>query len=140
MKAVLSSCALFSDRDARNPPPLHHRRLFRRHEFRSQHFTGIEQVVHRATTTTMLVSSLNPPIDGPFVTLTATVVPHYSGTPTSTVTFKNGTATTGKVLLTGGRAIFSKVFKSAETKSITVSYSGNANFTPSSAELPQTFN
>jgi hypothetical protein len=48
--------------------------------------------------------------------------------------------TMGKVRLSGGRATFHKVFKSAGTKSITASYSGDANFTPGSAELTQTFN
>jgi hypothetical protein len=101
---------------------------------------ALHQVVHRATTTTMLVSSLNPSTGGLSVTFTATVVPQYSGTPAGTVTFKNGSTIMGKVQLTGGRAIFTKVFKSAGTKSITASYSGNANFIPSSAELTQTFN
>ena len=45
----------------------------------------------------------------------------------------------GKVQLRGGRAMFNKVFKSAGTKSITATYSGDANFPPSSAELTQTF-
>ncbi len=100
---------------------------------------ALHQLVHRATTTTMLVSSVNPSTGELSVTFTATVVPQYSGTPTGTVTFKNGTTIMGKVLLTGGRAIFTKVFKSGGTKSITASYSGNANFIPSSAELTQTF-
>ena len=100
---------------------------------------ALHQVVHRATTATMLVSSLNVSAGGLSVTFTATVVPQYSGTPIGTVTFKNGTTIMGKVLLTGGRAIFTKVFKAAGTKSITASYSGNANFIPSSAELTQMF-
>ena len=45
----------------------------------------------------------------------------------------------GKVQLRGGRAIFNMVFKSAETESITAFYSGNADFTPSSADLTETF-
>ena len=100
---------------------------------------ALHQVVNRATTTTMLVSSVNPPTVGLSVTFTATVVPQYNGTPTGTVTFKNGATIMGKVQLTGGRAIFNKVFNSAGTKSITASYSGNANFTPSSADLTETF-
>ena len=44
----------------------------------------------------------------------------------------------GKVELSGGRANFKKVFKSAGTRSITASYSGDANFTASSAELTLT--
>ncbi len=101
---------------------------------------ALHQLVNRATTTTMLAASLNPPTVGLSITFTATVVPQYSGTPTGTVTFKNGATIMGKVRLRGGRAIFNKVFKSAGTKSITASYSGNANFTPSSAVLIQTFN
>ena len=66
---------------------------------------------------------------------------HWStvGTPTGTVTFRNGATIMGKVQPRGGRAIFNKVFKSAGTESITASYSGNANFIPSSAQLTQTF-
>jgi uncharacterized membrane protein len=99
----------------------------------------LHQFVNRATTTTMLVSSVNPLTVGLSVTFTATIVPQYSGTPTGTVTFKNGGTTMGKVRLTGGMANFNKVFKSTGTKSITASYSGDENFTPSSAELTQTF-
>jgi hypothetical protein len=46
----------------------------------------------------------------------------------------------GKVRLRGRHATFKKVFESAGTKSITASYSSNANFTPSSARLTQTVN
>jgi hypothetical protein len=101
---------------------------------------ALHQLVNRATTTTMLVSSVNPPTVGPSVTFTATVVPQYGGTPTGTVTFKNGATIMGKVQLRGGRAIFNKVFTSAGTKSITASYNGNANFAPSSAGLTEAFN
>jgi hypothetical protein len=100
---------------------------------------ALNQVVNRATTTTMLVSSVNPSTVGLSVTFTATVVPQYWGTPTGTVTFKNGATTMGKVRLRGGRANFTKVFKSRGTKSITASYNGDANFTTSSVELTQTF-
>jgi hypothetical protein len=100
---------------------------------------AVHQLVNRATTTTMLVSSVNPLTVGLSVTFTATIVPQYSGTPTGTVTFKNGATIMGKVQLRDGRAIFNKVFKSAGTKSITASYSGDPNFTLSSAELTQTF-
>ena len=101
---------------------------------------ALHQLVNRATTTTMLVSSVNPPTVGLSVTFTATVVPQYNGTPTGTVTFKNGATIMGKVRLSDGRAMFHKVFKSAGTKSITAIYSGDANFTPSSAGLTMAFN
>jgi hypothetical protein len=99
----------------------------------------LHQLVNPAATTTTLVSSVNPPSVGLSVTFAAIVVPQYSGTPTGTVTFENGATVMGKVQLRGGRAIFNMVFKSAGTESITASYSGNANFTPSSVDLTQTF-
>ena len=55
--------------------------------FAASTLPALHQVVHRATTTTLLVSSLNPPIGAPPVTFTANLVPQYSGTPTGTVTF-----------------------------------------------------
>jgi hypothetical protein len=100
---------------------------------------ALHQLVNRATTTTTLVSSVNPPTVGLSVTFTATIVPQYSGTPTGTVTFKNGATIMGKVQLRGGRAIFNKVFNSAGTKSITASYSCSVNFRPSEAGLTLEF-
>jgi hypothetical protein len=101
---------------------------------------ALNQVVNRGNTMTTLVSSVNPSTKSLSVTFTATVVPQCGGPPTGTVTFKNGPTTMGKVLLRSGRANFTKVFKSAGTKAITASYSGDANFAISSAELTQTFN
>jgi len=101
---------------------------------------ALNQVVNLATTTTTLVLSVTPPTVGLSINFTATVVPQYGGIPSGTVTFKNGTTTMGKVRLSDGQAMFYKVFKSAGTKSITASYSGDANFTPSSAGLTETFN
>jgi hypothetical protein len=43
----------------------------------------------------------------------------------------------GKVQLTGGRTIFNKF--SNQRESISALYSGNSNFTPSSADLTETF-
>jgi hypothetical protein len=100
----------------------------------------LHQVVNQATTKTTLVSSQSPLTGGLSVTFVATVVPQYPGTPTGTVTFKNGSTTIGKVRLNGEPAIFTKVFKSTGTKSITAIYSGDANFMPSSAEFSQTLN
>jgi hypothetical protein len=99
---------------------------------------ALKQVVNQATSTTTLVSSVNPSKVGQCVTFTAAVVPQYSGTPTGTVTFKNGTTTMGRIRLRRGHAKFRKVFKSAGKKSITAVYSSDTNFTPSSAELTQT--
>jgi hypothetical protein len=69
-------------------------------KFAASNSPALHQVVDQATTTTMLVSSLNPPAGGLPVTFTASVVPQYSGTPSGTVTFKNGTTIMGKVYVT----------------------------------------
>ena len=75
-------------------------------------FTGstsspLSQVVDRAVTTTMLTSSKNPSQYGQKVTFTATVTGQHGGTPTGTVTFKNGAIVLGKVMLSGGMAKYS---------------------------------
>lgn len=62
----------------------------------------LKQAVGKATSTTTLVSSLNPSAYGKPVTFTATVKPEFSGTPTGTVTFKNGAVTLGAINLIGG--------------------------------------
>jgi poly(3-hydroxybutyrate) depolymerase len=100
----------------------------------------LDQVVNQATTTTTLVSAPNPSTVGQTVVFTATVAPPYTGTPTGTVTFKNGATTMGTVVLSGGQAIFNRAFFATGTKSITANYSGDTNFTPSSGELTQTVN
>ena len=58
---------------------------------------SINQKVNQASTTTTVMSSLNPSVLGQSVTFTATVaaVSPGSGTPTGTVTFKDGTKVIG---------------------------------------------
>jgi len=51
---------------------------------------AVKQVVGKATTTTALISSQNPSNFGQSVTLTASVTPQFSGTPTGLVKFING--------------------------------------------------
>ena len=91
-------------------------------------------------TSTSLVSSLNPSNSGQSVTFTATVS-SGSGTPTGTVTFKDGTTALGTVNLSGGQAQLSTSTLSVATHSITVTYNGTSTFSPStSAALSQTVN
>jgi Zn-dependent metalloprotease len=87
-------------------------------------------------TTTTLTSSLNPSLVGQSVTFTATVS-GSGGTPTGTVTFKDGATTLGSPALAGGVATFTTSALTAGTHPITASYSGDANF---SASASPTFN
>src|SRR5205807_396821 len=67
--------------------------------------------------------------------------PSGSGTPTGTVTFKDGTTKLGTVALSGGVAKFSTTTLSVATHSITAVYSGDPTFlTSTSAVLSQVVN
>ena len=78
------------------------------------------QTLGQAATTTTLASSANPSAFGQAVTFTATVTPASGGgTPTGTVTFKDGMTTLGTATLNGGVATFttSTPLRSAPTRS-----------------------
>jgi hypothetical protein len=88
-------------------------------------------------TSTSLASSLNPSNFGQSVTFTATVS-SGSGTPTGTVTFKDGTTALGTVNLSSGQAQLSTSTLSVATHSITAIYNGTSTFsTSTSATLSQ---
>ncbi len=97
--------------------------------------------VNKAGTTTTLASSINPTVFGQTVTLTATVSAS-SGTPTGTVTFKDGTTTLGSGTLTSGQAAFTTAALSTGIHpNLTAVYSGDANYlTSTSPTLAQTVN
>jgi len=99
--------------------------------------SNVPFVVPPAATSTSLASSLNPSALGP-VTFTATVT-STGGTPTGTVTFKNGSSTLGTGALSGGTATFTTSALSAGTRSITAVYEKDADFASStSSALEQT--
>ena len=100
----------------------------------------MSQVVSKATTTTTLVSSLNPSNSGQSVTFTASVAPQFSGTPTGYVTFYDGTTVLKTVYMSGGATKFTTSTLAAGTHTITGTYNGNASFVGSSASLTQTVN
>jgi hypothetical protein len=115
-------------------------------------FTGstsspLVQAVNPASTTTTLASSTNPSVTGQSVTFTATVavVAPGSGTPTGTVTFKDGSTTlscTGNQTLdASGQATCTVPFSSAGAKSVVATYGGSTNhLSSSSASLSQNVN
>jgi len=98
-----------------------------------------QTVSNVTTTTTALASSLNPAAAGQAVTFTAMVTPNGSGTPTGSVTFKDGSATLGSSNLSSGKASYTTSTLSAGTHSITAAYVGDSNFSGStSGVLTQT--
>ena len=106
--------------------------------FTSSTSNAVSQVVNQASTTTGLVSSVNPSTLGESVTFTATVAPQFSGTPAGTVTFKSGTKTLGSMPLSGGVAALATSSLASGTHTITATYGGGSNFTTSTGTLKQT--
>jgi hypothetical protein len=114
--------------------------------------TPMNEVVSPTTTTTILVTSLNPAATGQAITLTATVTGYN---PTGTIRFFDGTTQLGAPvelgasvtlvgptiwiepsLLQGGKAALTSALFSAGTHPITAVYSGNnANSTSTSTVL-----
>ena len=84
-------------------------------------------------TTTTLNAAPNPSVPGQVVTCTATVT-SASGTPTGTVTFRDGTTILGTGTLNGaGQASFTTGGLSLGTHAMTAEYGGSANFAPSAS-------
>jgi hypothetical protein len=102
----------------------------------------ITQTVTKATTTTAVVSSLNPSFVNQSVTFTATVTGQYGGTPTGTVTFTAGTTTlcsaVGLTVVAGvSTATCTYADFGAATYTVTASYNGDSNFLTSSGTVMQ---
>jgi uncharacterized repeat protein (TIGR01451 family) len=92
--------------------------------------------VAMAASATLLSSSLNPSTLGQIVTFSATATAAVGGTPTGTVTFKDGAASLGTGPLdTAGKASISISALSAGTHSITASYGGDSHFGASSSPV-----
>jgi autotransporter-associated beta strand protein len=109
--------------------------------FNSSTAAAITQTVNQAASSTMVTSSINPSFFGQSVTFTATVAPNSpaTATPTGMVTFMDGAATLATTPLSGGTASFTTTILSVATHVISVSYSGDSNFTAStSSNLLQT--
>ena len=88
------------------------------------------------TTTTSVVSSVNPSVFGQSVTFTATVTPSGSGTPSGKVTFMDGASTLGTgTLNTSAQATFTTTALTVGSHSITAIYDGDANFAGSTSAV-----
>jgi hypothetical protein len=85
---------------------------------------------------TAVVSSLNPSTVGQAVTFTATVT-GTGGTPSGTVTFKDGATTLGSITLVAGKAAVTTSALPAGQQTITATYSGDTSFGSSSGTVVQ---
>lgn len=93
----------------------------------------LTQTVQEGTTTT-LMSSANPAALGASVVLTAKVSAAISGTPTGSVTFKDGSTTLGSGALNGsGIATFSTTGLAAGSQTLVAVYAGDAINLPSTS-------
>jgi hypothetical protein len=86
-------------------------------------------------TTMALTASSNPSVIGQPVTLSATVTPALTGTPTGTVSFYNGSALLGTGTLTGGVATLSTTALSLGANSLQATYPGASFFLAASPAL-----
>jgi hypothetical protein len=101
---------------------------------------AVKEVVAKAKTTTTLASSANPATHGTAVTFTATIKPAFPGSPTGTVTFKDGTTVIGTagVSATTHQAKLTTSKLAVGTHSVTAVYGGGSNYLAStSAALKQ---
>ena len=87
-----------------------------------------------APTTTTVTSSLNPSKFGQTVTFTATVT-SGAGTPTGTVTFKDGATTLSTTAMNSGVATLNTATLTVGAHTITANYNGDANFSTSTGTL-----
>ena len=96
---------------------------------------AVNYVVGQAATTTAIASSNNPSVFGQNITLTATVsaTAPGAGTPTGTVTFKDGAAILGTGALNNGVATFATSSLSVNTHSLTAVYGSDTNFAASTS-------
>jgi hypothetical protein len=105
--------------------------------FSSSTSTAFTQTVTNLTASaTALLSSLNPATSGQSVTFTATVSSYGSltTTPTGSVTFYDSTASLGMMALNGsGVATLATSSLSVASHTITATYGGDTNYSPSSS-------
>src|SRR5207249_2954219 len=99
--------------------------------------------VNQATSVTTLTSSSNPGVLGQSVTFTATISAVFpgAGTPSGTVTFRDGSTLLGTAMLANGTGTFTTSSLTQSSHALTVSYASDGNFTNStSATLTQMVN
>lgn len=102
---------------------------------------ALSQTVTQQNSQISLTSSASSSSVNQAVTFSAVVAGQYGGTPTGTVVFSISGNNPVTVALVGGQASFSWTFLYAGARTVTASYSGDANDLPAvSAALNQTIN
>jgi hypothetical protein len=109
-------------------------------DFAASTSKAASQVIGKASTTIGLTSPQNPAIFGQPITFTATVTPQFSGVPTGTVTFLDGTKVLKTVSLSGGEASLTTSALIRGVHNITAKYNASTSFTGNSGALSQTVN
>jgi Big-like domain-containing protein len=94
--------------------------------------SALTQTVNKDASTTTLTSSHNPSTYGQSVTFTAKVAT-TAGTPTGTITFKDGATAIGTGTVTAGEATLATTTLAAGTHTITAVYGGSADFNGSTS-------
>ena len=108
--------------------------------FNASTSVAVSQTVNKANITITIGSSLNPSTYGDVVTLTATTT-SGAGTPSGTVTFRDGVTNLATSTLAGGVATFATDILTVGIHSITATYNGDINFNAStSAAVSQVVN
>ncbi|MGA2035618.1 MAG: Ig-like domain-containing protein [Thermoguttaceae bacterium] len=94
---------------------------------------SLKHAIKQAASSVAITASANPALSGQPVTFAATVnaVAPSAGTPTGTVTFRDGGKVLGSGVLSGGTASFRTLSLSAGSHKITASYVGASGFGPS---------
>ncbi|MGB8839964.1 MAG: Ig-like domain repeat protein [Aliidongia sp.] len=87
----------------------------------------LTQTVNRTAATVTMIAAPNPSVTGQAVIFTATVT-GTGGTPTGTVTFKDGAVILGTGTLNTGIATLANASLAAGNHSISATYSGDGNF------------
>lgn len=103
---------------------------------------ALTQTVNRASTQATLTSSAANAVFGQPITLTMQVAAAApgSGTPTGSVTFRDGASVLRTVRLGNGTATFTTSALGVRAHAITAVYSGDRNFQRTTASLTQTVN
>jgi len=112
-------------------------------DYNSSTSSIVTQVVNKASSSAVLVSSGTPSVFGQPVIFTATISPvaPATATPTGTVTFKDGAIPLKTNNLSSGQTTYTNSALAVGSHTITVVYNGDTNYnTSTSANLSQTVN
>jgi hypothetical protein len=103
--------------------------------FKTSVSTTLTEQITKAASSTSVASSLNPSTHGQSVTFTARVKSSTSGTPTGSVSFKDGSAVLGSRTLSSGKATLATSALSVGSHSITAVYQGDVHFKVSTSPI-----